>query len=62
MDSSGEPWRAPPKQATHQVKRFLRLKAVRMTKRSHGECGGAGVKQGSTKAKGRSRLGENAKR
>jgi hypothetical protein len=42
-DSSGEPWRAPPKLATHQVKRFLRLKAVRMTKRSHGKCGGAGV-------------------
>jgi hypothetical protein len=60
-DSSGEPWSAPPKQATHQVKRFLRLKAVRVTKRSHGECGGAGVEQRSTKAKGRNRLGENAK-
>jgi hypothetical protein len=32
MDSSGEPWRAPPKQAKHQVERFLRLKAVRVTK------------------------------
>jgi hypothetical protein len=62
MDSSGKPWRALPKQATHQIKRLLRLKAVRMTKRSHDVCGGAGVEQRSTKAKGHSRLGENAKR
>jgi hypothetical protein len=62
IDYSGEPWRAPPKQATYQIKRFLKLKAVRMTKRSHGVCGGTGVEQRSTKAKGRSRLGENAKR
>jgi hypothetical protein len=61
-DSSGEPRCAPPKQAAHQVKRFLRLKAVRVTKRSHGVCGGASVKQRSTKAKGRKRLGENEKR
>jgi hypothetical protein len=61
-DSSGEPWRAPPKQAAHQVERLLRLKAVRMTKQSHGMCGGAGVEQKSTKAKGRRRLGENTKR
>jgi hypothetical protein len=61
-DSSGEPWRTPPKKATHQIKRFLRLKAIRMTKRSHGVCGGTGVEQRSTKAKGRSRLVENAKR
>jgi hypothetical protein len=61
-DSSGEPWRTPPKQATHQIKSFLRLKAVRMTKRSHGVCGSASVEQRSMKAKGRSRLGENAKR
>jgi hypothetical protein len=61
-DSPGEPWHAPPKQATHQVKCFLRLKAIRMTKRSHGECGGASVEQRSTKAEGRNRLGENAKR
>jgi hypothetical protein len=43
MDSSSEPWRAPPKKVAHQVKRFLRLKVVGMTKQSHGECGGAGV-------------------
>jgi hypothetical protein len=43
MDSSGKPWRAPPKQATHQIERFLSLKAIRMTERSHGVCGGAGV-------------------
>jgi hypothetical protein len=53
MDSSGEPQRAPPKQATHQVKRFLRLKADRVTKRSHGVCGGASGEQRSMKAKGR---------
>jgi hypothetical protein len=62
IDSSSEPWRAPPKQVALQIKRFLRLKAVRMTKRSHGECGGVGVEQRSTKAKGHNRLGENAKR
>jgi hypothetical protein len=62
MDSSGELWRAPPKQATHQIKRSLRLKAVRMTKRSHSVCSGAGVEQKRMKAKGRSQLGENAKR
>jgi hypothetical protein len=39
-DSSGKPWRAPPKQVAHQVERLLRLKTVRMTKRSHGLCGG----------------------
>jgi hypothetical protein len=61
-DSSGEPWRAPPKQAAHQVERLLRLKAVRMTKRSHGECGGVDVEQRSMKAKARRRLGDNAKR
>jgi hypothetical protein len=61
-DSSGEPWRAPPEQAAHQIKRFLRLKAVGMTKRSHGKCGGASVEQRSTKAKRRSRLEENAKK
>jgi hypothetical protein len=61
VDSSGEPRSAPPKQAAHQVKRFLRLKMVRVTKRSHGVCGGAGVEQRSAKAKGRKRLGENAK-
>jgi hypothetical protein len=61
MDSSGEPWRAPPEQATHQVKRFLRLETVRVTKRSHGVGGGAGVEQRRTKAKGRKRFGENAK-
>jgi hypothetical protein len=62
MDSSGEPWPAPPKQATHQIERFLSLKAIRMTERSHGVCGGASVEQRSMKAKGRNRLGENAKR
>jgi hypothetical protein len=62
MDSSGEPWRAPPKQDMHQIERFLSLKAIRMTERSHGVCGGEGVEQTSAKAKGRSRLGENAKR
>ena len=46
----------------HQIKRFLRLKVVRMTKRSHGVCGGAGVEQRSMKAKGHNQLGENAKR
>jgi hypothetical protein len=61
-EGTGEPWRAPPKQAAHQVERLLRLKAVRMTKRSHGLCGGAGVEQRSTKEKGHMRLGENAKR
>jgi hypothetical protein len=60
-NSSGEPWRAPPKQATHQVERLLRLKAVRVTKRSHGVCGGVSGEQRSKKAKGRKRLGENAK-
>jgi hypothetical protein len=29
-DSSGEPWRAPPEQVMHQVKRFLRLETVRV--------------------------------
>jgi hypothetical protein len=62
VDSFGEPWHALPKQAAHQVDRLLRLKAVRMTKRSHGMCGGAGVEQRSTKAKGRRRLVENAKK
>jgi hypothetical protein len=44
------------------TKHFLRLKAIRMTKRSHGVCSGAGMEQRRTKAKGRNRLGENAKR
>jgi hypothetical protein len=52
-DSSGEPQRAPPKQAAHQVERFLGLKAAGMAKRSHGVCGGAGVEQKSANAKGR---------
>jgi hypothetical protein len=43
-DSSGEPWRTPPKQAVHQIERLLRLKAVGMAERS--------VEQKSTKAKG----------
>ena len=60
-DSSSEPQHTPPEQAAYQVKRFLRLETVRVTKRSHGVCGGAGVEQRSTKAKGRKRLGENAK-
>jgi hypothetical protein len=60
-DSSGKPQRAPPKQAAHQVKRLLRMKAIRVTKRSHGVCGGTSVEQRNTKAKGRKRLGENAK-
>ena len=51
-DSSGEPRRTPPEQAAHQVKRFLRLETVRVTKRSHGVCGGASGEQRSTKAKG----------
>jgi hypothetical protein len=54
-------WCAPPKQAAHQVERFLRLEMVRMTKRSHGVCGGASGEQRSMKAKGLKRLGENAK-
>jgi hypothetical protein len=62
MDPSGEPWRAPPKQATHQIELFLSLKAIRMIERSHGVCSGASVEQRSTKAKGHNRLGENAKR
>jgi hypothetical protein len=60
-DSFGEPRRAPPEQAAHQVKRFLRLEMVRVTKRSHGLCGSASGEQRSKKAKGRKRLGENAK-
>jgi hypothetical protein len=50
-DSSSEPQHTPPEQAAYQVKRFLRLETVRVTKRSHGVCGGAGVEQRSTKAK-----------
>jgi hypothetical protein len=61
-DPSGEPWRTPPKQAMHQIEIFLGLKAIRMTERSHGVCSGPAVEQRSTKAKGCSRLGENAKR
>jgi hypothetical protein len=57
MDSSGQSRSTPPKQATHQVKRFLRLKTVRVTKRSHGVCGGAGVEQRITKAKGAQAIG-----
>jgi hypothetical protein len=53
VDSSGEPWCTPPKQATHQIECLLRLKAVGMAERSHGLCGGTGVEQKSTKAKGR---------
>jgi hypothetical protein len=60
-DSSGKPRRAPPEQAAHQVKRSLRLKMVRVTKRSHVVCGAAGVEQRSKEAKGHKRLGENAK-
>jgi hypothetical protein len=61
VDSSGEPRRAPPEQVAHQVKHFLRLETVRVTKRSHGMCSDAGVEHRSTKAKGRKLLGENAK-
>jgi hypothetical protein len=53
-DSSGEPRRAPPKQVAHQVKHFLKLKAVRVTKRSHGVCDGA---SGEHEGKGAQAIG-----
>jgi hypothetical protein len=53
-DSSGEPRSAPTKQAARQVKRFLRLKTVRVTKRSHGVCGGVGVSRGARRQRGAS--------
>jgi hypothetical protein len=61
-DSSSEPRRAPSEQAAHQVECSLRLETLRVAKRSHGMCGHASGEQRSTKAKGRKRLGENAKR
>jgi hypothetical protein len=36
-----------------QITSWVLQKAVRMTKQSHGVCGGAGVEQRSTNAKGR---------
>jgi hypothetical protein len=62
VDSSGEPRRAPSEQGAHQVECSLRLEMLRVAKQSHGVCGGASGEQRSTKAKGRKRFGENAKR
>jgi hypothetical protein len=60
-DSSGEPWRAPPEQAAHQIECRLTLQAVGMAKRSHGVGGSVGVEQESANAKGHRELeGERA--
>jgi hypothetical protein len=56
-------WRAPPKQAAHQVERRLRLEAVGVTERSHGVHGGASVELRSAKEKGHSwRRGRGTKK